>query len=486
MTKNAANKKIIAIVCSVSVLLCTLLGCTYQSEQKESSSSLLSSNVSVTESVKDESSEAVSSNLVLEVDDIVKVKYTLSKQASDNAGYAEGSITIKPKKNGTQSGFYLIYFAKDGRPLDGYEPIATAKISGKLVVVKLPYGMFMPYEATEIVVYESATDTVDNLKNATLVATVKIPESKSLNLGKSYYSFASVSDVHMNYNDYGASDKWTKALNFFAQKRVNSVVVSGDMTGDGYMNEYDAYIKAINNSNFPANKIYEARGNHDSQNNGLFLKYTSGNNEIRPFENSPYFYILEKSSGNHKDNLFIFMAQELSSTSNTHAQDNFSDEQMDWLEGLLKQYSDKNTNIYIVEHAVIRNFGPGDRYDGAYVQPLNFSDQFKNNMRFKSILTTYKNVILMTGHTHLSLYDLLNYSDENGAAARMIHNSSVAQPRSYTADGTISYDSEGKTTYAKGSEGYIVEVYDSHIVYIGYNLTTGKIIPRACYILESM
>ena len=345
--------------------------------------------------------------------------------------------------------------------------------------------MLLPSAATEILVFESTGSSLANPNSQIPAAAIIIPESKTLNAGDSYYSFASVSDVHVNYTDYGAAQKWTNALNLFAQKKLDSVIISGDMTGSGSMSEYQSYIAAIEASNFPADKIFEARGNHDSQNNAMFLRFTSSDLEKRPNSTSPYFYVLVESPDGHKDNLFIFLAQELSNASNTNLQDNFSDNQMNWLESLLEQYAGTDTNIFIVEHAVIRNFGPGDRYNGVYVQPLIFSNQYKNNMRLKSLLTEYKEVIMMTGHTHLSFYDWLNYSDENGTAARMIHNSSISQPRSYTSSGSISYNSEGKTTSTYGSEGYMVYVYDDYILYVGYNLSTGKIIPRASFILES-
>ena len=134
---------------------------------------------------------------------------------------------------------------------------------------------------------------------------------------------------------------------------------------------------------------------------------------------------------------------------------------------------------------MIRNFGPGDRYNGAYSQPIIISEKYPGNMRFVSLLREYKEVIWMSGHTHLSLYDGCNYSTEKGTAARMIHNSSISQPRGYTSAGSISYDNNGETTDTEGSEGYIVKVYNDRIIYTGYNLTTKQIIPAASFVMSS-
>ncbi len=85
----------------------------------------------------------------------------------------------------------------------------------------------------------------------------------------------------------------------------------------------------------------------------------------------------------------------------------------------------------------------------------------------------------MTGHSHIAYSEQVNYSDENGTACRMIHNSSVSQPRVYNAAGTEIVYGNG------GSEGYVVNVYDDYILYNGTNLKTKKKVPVACYMFPS-
>ncbi len=403
-------------------------------------------------------------------------------------GYCAGTITITPGTDSRKTGWYALYLASDSEVLSGYEPVAQEKITGKKVSITLPYGMYLPEKATSLVLFEGASKTPSDRSLEKASAIVKF-EKEALSLKDAQFTFASVSDVHLNYDDhgYGASDKWTAALDFFNQKKMDMVVMTGDMTESGGKTDYDRYKNAVEASSYPANKIYEAKGNHDATENTLFLKYTVDENtdQIHPFPGSPYFHVLKKGAENQKDNLFIFMAQELSATGNTASQDNFSKTQLDWLEDLLIRYAGKNTNIFVIEHSLMRNFGPGDRINGAYGGPILLEERFDGHMRFKELLTEYKEVILMSGHTHLSFYELVNYSDEQGTAARMIHNSSVSQPRSYTSSGTISYNSEGRTNARSGSEGYLVYVYEDHILYVGYNLTTKRIIPRACYLLDS-
>ena len=100
---------------------------------------------------------------------------------------------------------------------------------------------------------------------------------------------------------------------------MDIVVMTGDMTESGGKTDYERYKKAVEASSYPANQIYEAKGNHDSPENTLFLKYTVDENtdQVHPYPGSPYFHLLKKGEEGQRDNLFIFMAQELSATGNT-------------------------------------------------------------------------------------------------------------------------------------------------------------------------
>ena len=402
--------------------------------------------------------------------------------ANATPGDGEGVITLS---NLSGARYTSLFFADDTAPLDGYEPLVQLFQASGSATVTLPKACLIPPQATHLALYETPGKVPPDFTLAGASAVYEIPAAKRLAPDTPDFTFASVSDVHVNYDDngYGASNKWTAALNFFDEMNMDAVVISGDMTGSGSATEYERYRTAVEASTYDASRIIEAQGNHDSTQVARFLSYTQSDGDVHPFEGSAWFYVLKEGQNGARDNLFICMAQELSSTSGTPTTDNFSTRQLDWVEDLLETYAGTETNIFIVEHAMIRNFGPGDRYNGVYVEPMYFKNAYPGNIRFKSLLTEYKEAIMMSGHTHLSFYEGCNYGDENGTAARMIHNSSISQPRSYTSSGSISYNSEGKTNETAGSEGYLVYVYDEAICYIGYNLTTKKVIPAASYML---
>ena len=103
--------------------------------------------------------------------------------------------------------------------------------------------------------------------------------------------------------------------------------------------------------------------------------------------------------------MFIFMAQEIQGPSDSAAYDNFSKTQIDWLENVLNQYGNTNTNIFLIEHSPFLNWSPGDRIPGDYARKITFKESYRQTMRLKSLLETYKNVIMMTGHTYLTFYE---------------------------------------------------------------------------------
>ncbi len=279
------------------------------------------------------------------------ITYEFDKQISALPGYGAGRITITPGTDSRKTGWYVICCADADGGLGDHEPIASAPIVGKTVTVEMPYGMYLPEKATQIVLFEGAVKGLDTSDISKAVDSFDLPAKKILTLSRPDLIFASVSDVHMNYHtSYGASAKWTAALNFFEKQGVEMVVVSGDLTDLGGITDYNRYTAAVSASTFPIEKIYESKGNHDSVENDLFMKTTKGEDQIHPYENSPYFHLLKKGEGGAKDNLFIFMAQELTSDSTTASQDNFSAQQLDWLEDLLIRYSGTNTNIFIIEH----------------------------------------------------------------------------------------------------------------------------------------
>ncbi len=414
---------------------------------------------------------------------------------ADRAGFAQSRLTVLPGDNAAKSGYYLFYYTDGTKVLSDYDEIGSVAITGTRAVFDVKDGAMIPEGASGIAVFESASRFLDNAPSlSAAVAKAEIPASKRLTLGTPETKFGAVSDVHMNYEGYsrGAYQKWANALEFFSLWGAEHIIVAGDMTGDRGEDpdleaQYSKYVQIVNSSSFPFNKIYEGIGNHGNTpaDAPLMDKYLGGSDEIHPYTNSPYYHVLIKGDAGERDNLYIFMAQEINAAGDSASYDNFSKAQIDWLEGLLTQYGSTDTNIFIIEHSPFLNYGAGDRKNGAYTTMVKFDEAFTQNMRLKTLLSTYKQAIVMSGHSHVSFYDDVNYSDEYNEFARTVHVGSTCQPCAYGGTSTFTRSTDGRyevtTTY--GSEAYTVEVYSDYIVYTGYNLSTGKKIPAACIIM---
>ncbi len=443
-------------------------------------------------------SGAFAAMTTVSADTPTQVTITFTGDEADKAGFAQSSIIITPGDNAATTGYYLIYYTDGSKTLSKYDEIATVAITGSKVVHKIKNGAMIPEDAKGIAVFESSTRIVNNAPAlSTAVATADIPASKRLTLGTPDTKFGAVSDVHMNYEGYsrGAYAKWANALTFFSNWGAEYIIVTGDMTGDrgetpDLEAQYEKYNEIVAASPFPANKIYEGIGNHGNTpaDAPLMDQYLGGSDEVHPYTNSPYYHVLIKGGSGERDNLYIFMAQEITAAGESSTRDNFSKTQIDWVEGLLNQYGNTDTNIFIIEHAPFLNYGAGDKVNGGYTSTVRFDAAFPQTMRLKALLSTYKNAIVMSGHTHVSLYDDVNYSDEYNEFARTVHVGSTCQPCGYGGTGVYTRNTDGRyevsTTY--GSEAYTVEIYDDYIVYTGYNLSTGKIIPAACIIMPTV
>ncbi len=429
----------------------------------------------------------------------VEIKFTGDE--AKVAGFAQCEITVTPSANGAKTGYYVIYYTDGKQVLGDYDEATAIKISGSKSVGGISDGMMIPQGAKGIAVFESTTYFINqtpDIKDA--IATAEIPSSKRTpDFGKLEFSFGALSDTHMNYEQHnrGAYAKLKTTMDFMADKDMDIVVIVGDVVGDRGENpdleaQYEKHIEIINNSHFDLKDVYEATGNHGNTaaDVGLHSKYLKGANEVHPYENSPYFYVLFEGKKGAKDNIFIFLSQELKAPGDSAKYDNFSKAQMDWFEGVLSQYGE-TANVFISCHSPFlyngAKFGAGDIPKGTYNACIDFKAAFPQNMRLKALLEQYKDAIVMSGHTHVSFYENANYSNINGEFAHTVHVGSNSQPGSYGTGVALqrSYDGRKYVTPEYGSEGYTVEVYSNYIVYTGYNFSTGKKIPDACFMIPT-
>lgn len=314
-----------------------------------------------------------------------------------------------------------------------------------------------------------------------------------MNIGNRHYRFAIISDIHIDLEDHGdktyfiySAENLSRALETIQKLGCDFMISAGDQVtnASGAVEEWRLYRSIIDSSGYKG-KIYEALGNHETRSAkygintlseciGDFIKYTrlSRKDIVRP-DNKPYYMMTEPIFGD----VFIFMAPEMGM--NVNELDNFSDEQIEWADSLLKKYTVEGRRVFMIQHANLYAYGVGDdvscpAYDGAIKTVDKSGNIIKNNLRFKKLTEEYRDMIWMSGHTHTDLSDNVNYSDNGGKSCHMLHIPALA--------GTtrLSYDSNGSRTldrtFHRGSaQGYIADVYADRAVFSGVNFYSGEL-----------
>ena len=419
------------------------------------------------------------------------ISYNFTKA---EAGYAQGTITLTPDAG--NFGTYYLYWADDTAALKDYSEIASLTVNSGSGKITMPQYTAIPADATKVIAVKASTEPDENLRTvANADAVYTLPESKLLpfDTKDALYTFGAISDPQLANDSYGSGsypndeEHLKAAFDTLYRRDVDFTVSSGDTVNDQngkqtYAAEYRAYQKILADS-FYAKPIYEALGNHDVgtvwnkngnyyNDNAPFITATGLDSKAETINaGKPYFEITEPKTGDH----FIFMALEGGFYTNKGTQ--FSKAQLDWLEGLLKKYTGDGKNIFIIEHANITGWGSGDKLTTPYYYDLALEKSNADVTRFVKLMETYKECVIITGHTHLELSAQYNYSDNNGTSAVMMHNSAIGGVRRLI-NGKVD-----RTAVLGMSEGYIVEVYEDAILFNGTNMYYNETMPRCCYII---
>ena len=176
----------------------------------------------------------------------------------------------------------------------------------------------------------------------------------------------------------------------------------------------------------------------------------------------------------------------LENGADTNLIDNFSDEQLDWLEELLERHSREDRRVFLIQHAPIYGFGAGDdTQKPAYEGSIHLYDDsgavFINNRRFRELVSRYRDIIWLSGHTHVDLRDGVNYSHEGGC--HMLHIPALS------GSTRMIYDENGRhilnrTFYDDAAQGYIADVSRDEVVFRGIDFLSGEMYPQYTYTIR--
>ena len=300
-------------------------------------------------------------------------------------------------------------------------------------------------------------------KNGNKVCNIPLGNLAAPKIGEKLYSFGALSDVHIPYET--AEADFQRALTFLTEtEKVDFICVCGDLISQGtsaYLSQYKNCVDTY----APNTAVYAIAGNHESyavdwtQNGEATVR-----NLMETYTEQPLHYSF--TQGN---DVFIMVGICADSA-------NFGTGGLQWLYETLEANRDKRCFVF-------QHIRPDDSCGNAYGIYANDIWNGTQATVFENLMKHYKNVIFFHGHSHLRLNlqtrtNLANIDEKYGRYS--VHIPSLAVPRT----GDITGANSREDLYSE-SEGYVVDVYENHIVLRGRDFVKGEFIPIAQYCLDT-
>ncbi|RAR42801.1 NPCBM/NEW2 domain-containing protein [Paenibacillus sp. MDMC362] len=260
-------------------------------------------------------------------------------------------------------------------------------------------------------------------------------------------TFQVISDLHIRDTPY-SHNKFLKALQDLhsIDPQVDAMVINGDITNNGFPEEYAKARELLDQSPKPKN-LYMTIGNHE------FFNGEGNEVNTRRFadfieEERVYYEKIVKGYP------FIFLGSESWGPVDSPAKDHayLSDEQLIWLEDTLEKRSKSEKPMFVFLH-----------------QPLSAVHETAEK-RLTDLFSKYPQVILFTGHTHRDM---------------RLPNINLTQSK-FTSINTASvyYTTFAPTVNWDESQGLYVQIYDDRVVVQGRDFYRKQWIPEAHYTID--
>lgn len=363
----------------------------------------------------------------------------------------------------------------------------------KIGITKFIPENIAPTNATNLTIF----------KGDTKIGNVDISKMQPSNLGDKQYSFGLLGDIHIGSN--GHDGYLRDALNLFKNEGCNFCTHAGDITNLGFYDangveftadQFNGYREVVEDyeDTLP---VYGICGNHESYNERSIMENLD---KLVYYTGTPLYYTVSSEADNkptenegnihnpyvEKTDVFIFLGQPSGTpTAIGGAYKYVWEDELEWLERILE--ANKNRRCFVYEHLTLTDdAGNPNNIHNAYWYDLE-SELFR-------ILRKYKNTIVFHGHSHLDLSEQLNfphanYTDKNGF--KSVHAGAPCGGR-ITIDGVLQTTKNNPN--APGVNGcgapekrcgYVVDVYENHIVLKGYYFATSELVPIAQYCIKT-
>ena len=303
------------------------------------------------------------------------------------------------------------------------------------------------------------------------ICDVDISKMRLPNLGNKLFSFGLVSDIHVSAERTETSTHFDNALTFFEEQGCLFCCHAGDMNNIGfwynaddteiYLGQFAEYKRICDLH--PNITVYGITGNHENYNKVITENLT----ELEQYTRHPLYYTIQQGN-----DLFIFIGQP-ANTSPT-----MNDEEFAWFKNLLEANPNKRCHVFT------HFFGTNDSGKPKNCYSCNFGS---HEAEFQTLMKKHGKAIHYHGHSHTMLESqtldkMANYTDINGFPS--VHIPSVGESREVALQDNGTYTRLDRADGDYCSQGYIVDVYENHIVLNGYDLINQEPIPIGQYCIN--
>jgi Icc protein len=277
-------------------------------------------------------------------------------------------------------------------------------------------------------------------------------------------SFFLLSDMHISAGVEAMTEKLHYALKDITtvDLPIDTIIFGGDLTDMAREVDYRLLRNILDEYKLPP--LYANMGNHDYYDiwidkNGAFSTETvpNGKTDAMARERFMKFFGYDKPFKDVwiGDTHLILLSQEAYAQEKPEVGEGawYSDEQMTWLTETMKQH-DGGKPAFVFIHQPL----PAPGSDGG-------SHRLVRAKEFRAILEPYKNVFVLSGHTHRSFTSENHYNTEN--SFHWFNNASVGRTRS--------------ATNSKSAQGMYVQVYTNEVVIRGREFSDGTWIDSALW-----
>lgn len=263
-----------------------------------------------------------------------------------------------------------------------------------------------------------------------------------------------VADVHMRDEPYRNRRLFDGLYDLeHAAHPIDVLASAGDLTDHGELSEWATVVKKTNGHK-PANEIVLALGNHDT------WTTTLEDNDAYDYAVELFLHFIGKLTGVPQEKAwftrvvkgysFICMASEDSSCDGK-----IGAEQIAWLDGELKKATENGKPAFVINHQALQQTHglPFTASAGSSKDlPPDEGGIHEGNDAVRAVLSKYKNVLLISGHSHM------------GLSGRFTKHSTFQKVDSFYSINLPCYMFWNHDGLPSCGYGYVMEVYDDRVL----------------------